>query len=52
VSEGLYRCPLCTSTETPKLIVRGSGMRESGVSYRCRSCDSEWDVGERQGRAA
>ena len=25
MSEVLFRCPFCGSTETPKLIVRGSG---------------------------
>ena len=30
--ESLYRCPVCGSMETPRLVVRGSGMRDSGVS--------------------
>jgi hypothetical protein len=46
MSEVLFRCPSCGSTETPKLIVRGSGMRASGVSHECRSCNSEWDLDE------
>lgn len=44
MGEVLFRCPSCGSTETPKLIVRGSGMRGSGVSHECRSCQSEWHV--------
>jgi len=42
MSESQYRCPGCGSVETPKLVVRGSGQREAGVSHRCRSCGSEW----------
>ena len=41
----VYRCPDCGSTQVPKLVVRGSGMMDSGVTHRCRSCDSEWADG-------
>jgi len=37
-----HRCPDCGSTDTPKLIVRGSGVQESGLFLRCRTCGSEW----------
>ena len=41
----VYRCPDGGSTQVPKLVVRGSGMTDSGVTHRCRSCDSEWANG-------
>jgi predicted RNA-binding Zn-ribbon protein involved in translation (DUF1610 family) len=52
MSEVLFRCPFCGSTETPKLIVRGSGMRDSGVSHECRNCESEWHFDDSDRRAA
>jgi len=52
MSEALYQCPDCGSTETPKLVVRGSGMRDPGVSYMCRACGSEWWDGQSDRRAS
>ena len=52
MSEALYRCPECGSQETPKLIVRGSGMRDAGLSHQCRACGSEWLDGRSERRAS
>ena len=42
MADALHGCPSCGSTETPKLVIRGSGLCEPGVSHVCRSCGSEW----------
>jgi predicted RNA-binding Zn-ribbon protein involved in translation (DUF1610 family) len=52
VIETLYRCPVCGSTETPKLVVRGPGLRDSGVSHKCRACSWEWSGNESERRAS
>jgi formate dehydrogenase maturation protein FdhE len=53
VSDALYVCPECGSTDVPKLVMRGSGrLGESGLSMRCRVCDSEWPDGHAGSRAS
>ena len=52
MSEAPNRCPGCGSQDTPKLVVRGSGIRESGMSHKCRTCGSEWLGGDAGRRAS
>jgi len=35
-------CPACQSTDTPTLIVRGTGKGSHGTSLQCRRCGYEW----------
>jgi uncharacterized Zn finger protein len=42
VSDAPYGCPGCGSLDVPKLVVRGSGLGESGLDLKCRDCGSEW----------
>ena len=36
------QCPHCGSNNAPILVVRGSGLRGVGITWKCRSCESEW----------
>ena len=42
VVEAPFRCPRCGSVDTPKLVVRGTGLQGDGLFLRCRTCESEW----------
>jgi formate dehydrogenase maturation protein FdhE len=42
VSDACHRCPHCGSVDTPTLVVRGSGLGETGLFLKCRDCRSEW----------
>jgi predicted RNA-binding Zn-ribbon protein involved in translation (DUF1610 family) len=41
VDTPFFRCPDCGSVETPTLVVRGSGLRNTGLTLKCRECGSE-----------
>jgi transposase-like protein len=45
-------CPKCQRTDTPILVVRGTGIASSQVSLQCRSCRSEWTGEQGNGRQA
>ncbi len=46
------RCPKCMASDSPILVVRGTGISSGGLSLQCRICQHTWSAEDLDHRRA
>ena len=52
VGKAEVSCPSCFASDSPILVVRGTGIGTRGVTLQCRACRHTWPAEDFDGRRA